>query len=185
MLHNDRWLFPYHEEPRTAGAHFLPKPLMRRAVWAQFASHADEQTEKHKALVDSGCDHILAADWLAHSIGVTPDADREMSVRIGGATRSIRFAEVTIKLFGAGPSDLAPADGDSLIEWRADVGFWSNWGDPPWTMILGQCGFFDQFTIAMSRHAQCLAVLDERYFDENFGSLPQTSGRESRTRFTI
>jgi hypothetical protein len=178
------WLFPYHEEPRTNGAHFLDKPFLRPAVWAQFVNMGGHKTPRQKALVDSGCDHILAPDWLATMIGVVPDPNREMRVRLAGATRTIQFADVTVRLCPPGPTDLEPGLGPPLVEWETEVGFWLNWSDPTWLIILGQCGFFDQFTIAMSRHSQALAVLPQEHFDEHFDSPVQHSGPKVVPRFS-
>jgi hypothetical protein len=38
---------------------------------------------------------------------------------------------------------LADPDGVGSIEWEADVGFIAAW-EPPWGLLLGQRGFFDQ-----------------------------------------
>jgi hypothetical protein len=36
--------------------------------------------------------------------------------------------------------------------------------------ILGQVGFFDQFTVTFSRHALRLAIEDEGVFDQRYGA---------------
>lgn len=51
------------------------------------------------------------------------------------------------------------------IEWRADVGFVSRW-DPPFSVLLGQVGFLDTFTVTSRRMAGTLAIEDPEVFDE-------------------
>src|SRR5438045_5856984 len=78
------WVYPYQEEPRTGNSSFLSeRPLLRPSVWARLA-HRGTQTEVHRALVDSGADHVLAPEWLAMQIGAEPDEQRETTIRIGG-----------------------------------------------------------------------------------------------------
>jgi hypothetical protein len=56
------------------------------------------------------------------------------------------------------------------VEWRAEVGFFSEWTSAPWQVILGQVGFFDQFTVTFSRHALRLAIEAEGVFDQRYGA---------------
>lgn len=53
------------------------------------------------------------------------------------------------------------------IVWDAQVGSIEEW-DPPWSMLLGQVGFFDKFTITMSRAANLLAVEPLETWDQRF-----------------
>jgi hypothetical protein len=181
------WIYDYTEEAR-APVDFLRKPLLRPTVWTRLGSGA-EITDVYQALVDSGADHVLAPDWIAHSIGVEPDPKRELRSRIGGDVRTIRFADVSIHLC---PPDSDPLNPDTsaperpaMLEWRTQVGFFMDWPDPPWLILLGQCGFFDQFTVLMNRHAQRVAVAPLGEFDERFGTgsagrRPPTARRPTR-----
>ena len=56
------------------------------------------------------------------------------------------------------------------MEWQAEVGFLSGWTVAPWQVILGQVGFFDQFTVTFSRHALQLAIEPAEAFDERYGA---------------
>jgi hypothetical protein len=51
---------------------------------------------------------------------------------------------------------------------QATVGFFTQW-DPPWALLLGQVGFFDQFTVTMNRLSQALAMEAANEFDGRFG----------------
>jgi len=115
------------------------------------------------ALVDSGCDHVLAAPWLALAVGVDPDScHRSLILGIGGESITVRFLDLTMRL-------QAPGDGDeNYVEWQAEVGIVAHW-KPTWPILVGQVGFFSQFTVSMSRHSQRLAVEDWGTFDARFG----------------
>jgi hypothetical protein len=113
------------------------------------------------ALVDSGAERVLAAPGVARQTGVTPDTDRSEPLKIGGEVRMVHPADVTLRL--------APEPGLPGVEWQAEVGFFSAWTSAPWQVLLGQVGFFDQFTVTFSRHALQLAVEDVQAFDRRLG----------------
>jgi hypothetical protein len=112
------------------------------------------------ALVDSGAERVLAAPGIARQIRVTPDRHHAEPLKIGGEIRMVQPAEVTLRL--------SPEPGLPGMEWRAEVGFFSEWTSAPWQVLLGQVGFFNQFTVTFSRHALQLAVEDVETFDERF-----------------
>ena len=115
------------------------------------------------ALVDSGCSYVLAAPWLAHASGVDPKAsDRVLDLGIGGAIVKVRFADLQVRLLAPGGTD------EQFVEWRTEVGFVDHWR-PTFAMILGQRGFFDQFTVTMSQFARYSAVDHRDEFDRRHG----------------
>lgn len=120
-------------------------------------------TDGQYALVDSGCSHVLAAPWLSHSAGVEPRrSDRTIDLGIGGATVKTRFVDMRVRL-------LAPDGEDQhYIEWETEVGFFDSW-KPTFTVLLGQVGFLDQFTVTMSQFALQTAVEPLETFDDRFG----------------
>jgi hypothetical protein len=162
-VNENGWTYPYQEEARTGPDH-LGMPLLRPTVPVR----AGRDTHVYAALVDSGADNVLAPEWLARAAGVVPDAGRELLIRIGGSARAIRFQEVVLELLPPDALRQGGWDGDG-IKWEATVGFFMNWPDPPWLLILGQCGFFDQFTVTLSRFAQAVAVERRECFDDRFG----------------
>jgi hypothetical protein len=139
---------------------FRDRQLLRPAVPLRLTGPAGEQTVL--ALVDSGSDHVLAAPWVAQAIGVDLHQAPEDGIRIGGAERLTRFVSTHLVL--------PPPQGvdDDPVEWDTDVGFFDSW-DPLWPAVLGQIGFFDQFTVTMSRQATLLAIEDWDEFDTRFG----------------
>ncbi|MDQ4142359.1 MAG: hypothetical protein M3198_01210, partial [Actinomycetota bacterium] len=92
---------------------------------------------------------------MARAIGIEPDETREFTIGIGGGARLVRPAQVTIELYPELDTDDAP-----LTSWETEVGFFTTW-EPPWAVLLGQVGFFDKFTVSMSRLAQALAIEDK------------------------
>lgn len=157
------WVFAYAKEPRSKASPFHDRQLLRPAVPLRMAGPGGEQ--EILALVDSGSDHILAAPWVAQAIGADLTHAPEDEIRIGGAPRVARFVAVQLVL--------PPPTGidDDPVEWEANVGFFDSW-DPSWSAVLGQVGFFDRFTVTMSRQATLLAIEDWDEFDVRFGVPP-------------
>ncbi len=112
------------------------------------------------ALVDSGAERVLAAPGIARQIRVTPDRDHPTPLKMGGETRFVHPADVTLRL--------APKPGLPGVEWQAEVGFFSEWTSAPWQVILGQVGFFDRFTVTFSRHGLQLAIEDVETFGQRY-----------------
>jgi hypothetical protein len=56
------------------------------------------------------------------------------------------------------------------VEWQAEVGFFSEWTSAPWQVILGQVGFFDQFTVTFGRQALQLAIEEVEAFDQRYNA---------------
>lgn len=99
-------------------------------------------------------------------IGIRPDPASEIHLQIGGDVRRIHFAEATLRLCPPNVVNPPECPIEETLQWRTSVGFFQEWSDPRWLVVLGQCGFFDQFTITMSRHAQHLAISHRDDFDE-------------------
>ncbi len=94
-----------------------------------------------------------------------------MNPRIGGRIRVVRFTEVTPEV----PPPAPPGDQDAWT-WSAEVGIIDYW-DPPWPMLLGQVGLFDQFTVTMNRRAQGLAVERLEQWDSRLATTSRCRGR--------
>jgi hypothetical protein len=105
---------------------------------------------------------VLAAPGVARQIGVTPDRDDGTPLKIGGETRLDHPADVTLRL--------APEPGLPGWEWQAEVGFFSEWTSAPWQVLLGQVGFFDQFTVIFNRSTLQLAVEHPEGFDRRYST---------------
>jgi hypothetical protein len=152
------WLYPYQEDgPR------LDQIVQRPIVSTALVGWEGAVSDGLYALVDSGCSHILAAPWLADAVGVDSKAtSRELDLGIGGSTVRVRFSDLRIRLLAPGGTD------EQYIEWSAEVGFVDRWR-PTFVMILGQWGFFDQFTVTMSSYALQTAIEPLEEFDTRFG----------------
>ncbi|MDQ3680261.1 MAG: hypothetical protein M3378_06920 [Actinomycetota bacterium] len=149
-------MYPYQEDGPRLGSVVLRSIVPITLVGPDIAPTS-------LALVDSGCEHVLAAPWLANAVGVDAKrSHRRLDLGIGGQTVEVRFSDLTLRLH--------PPDGgdDEFVEWQAEVGFVHHWR-PTWPIIVGQVGFLDKFTVSMSRLAQQVAVESGDEFDRRFG----------------
>jgi hypothetical protein len=154
------WLYSYQEDGPRLGS------IVQRPVVPVALVGTDVSTAVY-ALVDSGCSHVLAAPWLATAAGINPKASgRTLLLGIGGTSVKVEFADAHLRLMAPGE-----ARDDVFVEWQAEVGFLQQWR-PTWPMIVGQIGFFDQFTITMSRFALHTAIECAEMFDGRFGVPP-------------
>jgi hypothetical protein len=71
---------------------------------------------------------------------------------------------------------------DEFIEWRTEVGFLGRQPQVPWSVLLGQVGFLDRFTVTMNRHAQALAIEPLEAFDRRYGQIVELAEYESIKR---
>lgn len=149
------WLYPFQEDgPR------LNTVVLRPIVPVSLIG--TDTAPPSLALVDSGCERVLAAPWLATAAGVDlKEAHRRLLLGIGGQTVEVRFVDLVLRLHAPDGSE------EDYAEWQAEVGFVHHWR-PTWPVIVGQVGFLDTFTVTMSRLAQQLAVEAADTFDERF-----------------
>jgi hypothetical protein len=86
----------------------------------------------------------LASTQLADDMGLDLGASTSrLKLGIGGRSAEAIFAPVQIRLY-RDHSD------EEFVTWTADIGFLTPW-DAEFYVILGQVGFFDEFTVSMSR----------------------------------
>lgn len=166
------WLFPYVKE-RDPEQNPLEMTVLRPLVEARLIGPDRREGAKVAALVDSGSSYTLCFDWMAQEVGIDPYEGPEMILKIAGGLRRVFFTDVTLRLC---PPETDPPTGGSCgegdgLQWSATVGFIKDWADPPWLMVLGQAGFFDRFTVVMSRLSQALAIEDQDHFDHTYGEL--------------
>lgn len=162
------WLFPYWEDPSPASLDRYPAQSGRRVI-RPLVEVSLEGTisleQKVQALVDSGSEHTLAAPWLARAIGLDRSSRLwQTTLGIGGENILVDFLNVRMRLHPPG----APLS--IFVEWETELGFVTRWR-PSWSVLLGQVGFFDRFTVTMHRHARALVVEAFEAFDERFGRL--------------
>jgi Aspartyl protease len=156
-------------------------PLLRPVVSVRLVGER-LGSQNLAALVDSGCDHVLAAPWIAQDIGARPDPNKETTLGIGGGSQRVRFADVSIQLLPPEVTVMSGGyDANAVHEWELEVGFFTEW-TPPWSVVLGQVGFLDQFTVTFNRYAQALAVSDVGDFDQMYPQLP-AAGQPRTERF--
>lgn len=106
-----------------------------------------------------------------------PDENRSLVLGLGGENIRADFAEARIRL---GPPGTPEAE---WIEWRTEIGFVRQWR-ATWPVLLGQRGFFDQFTVTMNRLARAVALTSKEDFDERFPPELTTTDPIPPPRFT-
>ncbi len=153
------WVFPYGEDPVSRTSRLAERTVLRPLRDVTIVGPDEEVTVL--ALVDSGAEHTLSSAGFARSVGVDPSPGRILVLGVGGEYRETRFTDVALRL--QPPSRRA----SEAVEWRTEVGFFTKW-EPPYGLVLGQVGFFDQFTVTMSRFSQALAVEALDQFDRRF-----------------
>lgn len=150
------WSYAYEEDgPR------LNRVVLRPIV--PIVALATDMANPVYALVDSGCEHVLAAPSLANDVGIDIDrvAHQELSLGIGGENVRVLFVDLTLRLLSPSGND------DEYVEWGAEVGFPHHWR-PTWPMLVGQNGFLDCFTATFSRHCHMLTIEDWDAYENRF-----------------
>jgi hypothetical protein len=163
------WRYPFQvDAPRQ-------REILRPIVSARLVG--GDLSSPVKALVDSGCEHVLAAPWMASDANVSLDSPKySINLGIGGDSPLVRFVDVGIRL-------LHPeGDDDQFIEWEAEVSFPDMWR-AAWPMLLGQHGFFDRFTVSMHRSAALTVIEEWDQFDKRFGIETKESDLHTPRRF--
>lgn len=114
-------------------------------------------------LVDSGSESTLVAGWVADLIGVDLSRpDEVLSIGVGGSRVEARFVPVELRLHRW--LDIST---DDYVAWQAEVGFVTPWR-PLYPLLLGQSGFFDQFTVTVGRTSLELAIESPDSYDARF-----------------
>lgn len=146
QLPAEGWTYEYAaiEAPRRGRDVFRPVVPVRLA---------HDQPSTIAALVDSGSEHTLAAHWLADDLGINLSKSQDrLRLGIGGRSVEATFVQVDLLLYRDHGSD-------EHVTWRTDVGFLEPW-DAEFYLILGQIGFYDQFTVTMNRRLLTVKVSD-------------------------
>ena len=153
------WLFEYSDDPVVGTDTRWGRAVLRPLVEVRVIGPVDD--ERAFALVDSGTEYTLIQRWIAQAIGIDGDHDQEIPLGIAGETLRVSPADVD---FSFGPSTVGE---NQWARWSTTVGVVDHW-KAQWPIVLGQRGFFDAFTVTMSRHAQMLAINERDRFDEQF-----------------
>lgn len=115
------------------------------------------------ALVDSGSEHTLVAPWVARAAGLDRNsAAFQVAIGIGGDTIQVGLVPATLRLHTPDESM------DDYVEWETEIGVVDRW-KPSWSVLLGQIGFLDRWTVTMQRSANTLVVEEWDAFDKRFG----------------
>ena len=153
------WTFDYavYERPRLGRDVFRPAvpvslgPKFRRGI---------------VGLVGSGSEHTLASSALAQDMGLDLSlSNTRLKLGIGGRSAEAVFMNVEVRLYSAHHAD-------EFVSWSTDVGFISPW-DAEFFVILGQIGFFDEFTVSMNRRLLAVRVQHHEVLANSVGQANQ------------
>jgi len=152
-----RWRYSYFEEPELRRDRVVFRPIVPVTLGGLPVERALD------GLVDSGSESTLVASWVADLAGLDLSRpDEVLRIGVGGTSVAARFVEVDLRLHRWPDT----AD-DDYVAWRAEVGFVSPWR-PLYPVLLGQHGFFDEFTVTCSRQALELRIEDADTYDLRF-----------------
>ena len=133
----DGWSFDYISIEGSR----LGRDVFRPAVPIRIGS---TEFSPRVALVDSGSEHTLAPRWIADQARINLDGSPTLELGIGGRVAVATFADVELHLH-------REHDGNEHVSWTTTVGFVEPW-DARFAIVLGQIGFFDEFTVSMNRN---------------------------------
>lgn len=154
-----RWLYPYTEDPTPGAAERADRTgdiSLRPVVLVEMVGSSGSQV--FPALVDSGSGYNVVGPWIGRATGALPTPQSpELEIGLGGGTRKVRFVDSLMRLIPP------PGSTELPYEWNAKVGILDKW-EPPWA-LLGQVGFFDQFTVTMNRWARGMLIESLEAFD--------------------
>jgi hypothetical protein len=155
------WIFDYSDDPVVGTDSRWGRAVFRPLVEIRVIGPHGE-SERVFALVDSGTEYTLMMRWVAQSIGAEADTARSIPLGLGGEVLNAAPADVELRF---GPSDELEQE---WVQWPTQVGVIEHW-KAQWPVVLGQRGFFDQFTVTMSRHCQQIAIESRDKFDQRYG----------------
>ncbi len=152
----DAWVFDYTDFGETHGA--LPRPVLR----ASFRVGVPGRRGSFAALVDTGGPVTVVANDVISAGGDAVDTGETLPIRLGGRSFVAPLYELTLEARPPIGFD-APA-----IPWRGLVGVVSPFPHHGTSVILGQIGFLENFTVTFG--PQQFAVEPAETFDLRFAS---------------
>ena len=152
----DAWLFPYTDFGESHAT--LDRPVLRAAVQVRVPG----RRRTFSALVDTGGPvTVVAHEVIAAGGGNPVDTGSMLPIRLGGRQFSAPLFELTLEALPPSDTDAAP------IPWRGIVGVLSPFPHQGTSVILGQIGFLERFTVTFV--PERFAVEPGDAFDARFG----------------
>jgi hypothetical protein len=152
----DAWLFPYTDFGESHAT--LDRSVLRAAVQVRVPG----RRRTFSALVDTGGPVTVVAQEVIAAGGGDPIATGSMlPVRLGGRQFSAPLFDLTLEVLPPSDVDAAP------LAWRGIVGVLSPFPHQGTSVILGQIGFLERFTVTFG--PERFAVEPGDAFDTRFG----------------
>jgi hypothetical protein len=152
----DAWIFRYTDFGESHDA--LGRPVLR----ASFRVGVPGRRRSFAALIDTGGPVTAVAHEVISAGGGDPvDTGKTLPMRLGG--RSFRAPLFELTLDARPPADIGVAP----IEWRGLVAVLTPFPHPDTSVLLGQIGFLENFTVTFGPDR--FAVERAYAFDDRFG----------------
>ena len=154
------WLYPYRQDVQL-GWH---GELVLRPLLPVSLVNGDRGTPRLAGLVASGADLTLVSDVLAEQLGIDlEDNEGEGTHRFGIGEVKARYKTIDLRLH----SPDAEQDGyRQWRQWRSRIGFVEDWPSNG-LVVLGNVGFFDQFSVAIGGPSKAVVVEDPSAYLED------------------
>ena len=156
------WLYPYRQDVQL-GWHgeLVVRPLLPVSL-----VNGDRGTPQLAGLVASGADLTLVSDVLAEQLGIDlEDYEGEGDHLAAGGVVRARYKTIDLRLHS--PDDLCLHSTDAeqdgyrpWRQWRSKIGFVENCWYSNGLVVLGNVGFFDQFSVAIGGPSKAVVVED-------------------------
>ena len=132
--------------------------------------NGDRGTPRLAGLVASGADLTLVSDVLAEELGIgLEDYEGEGAHRFGIGEVRARYKTIDLRLHapdaeqdpnaGQDPDAAEDAAEGGYRQWRSRIGFVEDWPSNG-LVVLGNVGFFDQFSVAIGGPSKAVVVED-------------------------
>ena len=172
------WLYPYRQDAQLGWrGELVLRPLLPVSL-----VNGDRETPRLAGLVATGADLTLVSDVLAEQLGIDlEDYEGEGDHLAAGGVVRARYKTIDLRLHS--PDDLSLHSSDDLRlhspddlclhstdaeqdgyrpwrQWRSKIGFVENCWYSNGLVVLGNVGFFDQFSVAIGGPSKAVVVED-------------------------
>jgi hypothetical protein len=147
------WLYPYRRDVQLGWrGELVLRPLLPVSL-----VNGDRGTPRLAGLVASGADLTLVSGLLAEELGIDlEDYEGEGAHRFGIGEVRARYKTIDLRLHSP---DAEQDEYRQWRQWRSRIGFVEDWPSNGF-VVLGNVGFFDQFSVAIGGPSKAVVVED-------------------------
>ena len=147
------WLYPYRQDAQLGWrGETVLRPLLPVSL-----VNGDRGTPRLAGLVASGADLTLVSNLLAEQLGIDlEDYEGEGDHLAAGGVVRARYKTIDLRLHAP---DAEQDEYRQWRQWRSRIGFVEDWPSNGF-VVLGNVGFFDQFSVAIGGPSKAVVVED-------------------------